>query len=87
MPKATIVIPTYNRAALLKEAVNSVLNQSFSDFEIIVVDDGSIELMIPGKLLGRFKIQELNTSTKKMVGLQVPEISGFKNPGELSYAI
>jgi glycosyltransferase involved in cell wall biosynthesis len=43
VPKATIVIPTYNRAVLLKEAVNSVLNQSFSDFEITVVDDGSID--------------------------------------------
>ena len=43
MPKATVIIPTYNRAALVKEAVDSVLQQSFSDFEVIVVDDGSTD--------------------------------------------
>lgn len=43
MPKATVIIPTYNRAALVKEAVDSVLQQSFSNFEVIVVDDGSTD--------------------------------------------
>ncbi len=37
----TIVIPTYNRANVLPRAVNSVLAQTFQDFEIIIVDDCS----------------------------------------------
>ncbi|PKV63221.1 glycosyltransferase family 2 protein [Pontibacter ramchanderi] len=37
----TVVIPTFNRLSLLKEAIASVLNQSYSYFEIIVVDDCS----------------------------------------------
>jgi glycosyltransferase involved in cell wall biosynthesis len=37
----SVIIPVYNREELLKRAVISVLNQSFKDFEIIVVDDGS----------------------------------------------
>lgn len=37
----TIVIPTYNRSALLLEALGSVLAQPFTDYEIVVVDDGS----------------------------------------------
>lgn len=37
----SIVIPLYNRAALVTRVVNSCLSQGFSDFEIIVVDDGS----------------------------------------------
>jgi len=37
----SVVIPTYNRAGLLKKAVDSVLGQTFRDFELIVVDDGS----------------------------------------------
>ena len=41
MPLVSVVIPTYNRAERLKRALESVFNQTFTDFEIIVVDDGS----------------------------------------------
>ncbi|MBO4687408.1 MAG: glycosyltransferase family 2 protein [Clostridiales bacterium] len=42
MPEITVVMPVYNTPALfLREAVESVLKQSFSDFEFLIVDDGS----------------------------------------------
>jgi glycosyltransferase involved in cell wall biosynthesis len=40
-PEISVIITTYNRANYLKEAIISVLNQTYQDFEIIVVDDGS----------------------------------------------
>jgi glycosyltransferase involved in cell wall biosynthesis len=40
-PKVSVVIPTYNRAEKVRKAVASVVVQSFTDFEVIVVDDGS----------------------------------------------
>jgi glycosyltransferase involved in cell wall biosynthesis len=43
MPKVSVVIPTYNRARLLQECLESVMSQSFNDFEIIIVDDGSTD--------------------------------------------
>ncbi|PKN26228.1 MAG: glycosyl transferase [Deltaproteobacteria bacterium HGW-Deltaproteobacteria-21] len=41
MTAVSVIIPTYNRAAKVARAVGSVLDQSFRDYEIIVVDDGS----------------------------------------------
>lgn len=42
-PKISIVIPTYNRAYTLKRTINSILKQTFENYEIIVVDDASTD--------------------------------------------
>ena len=40
-PLVSVIIPTYNRGWIVKEAIDSVLDQDFTDYELIVVDDGS----------------------------------------------
>lgn len=42
-PTYSIIVPTYNRENLLKRAIDSILSQTFRDFELIIIDDGSTD--------------------------------------------
>ena len=42
-PKVSILIPTYNHGHFLDEAIQSALNQTFTDFELIIVDNCSTD--------------------------------------------
>ena len=41
MPTVSVIVPNYNHAAFLEQRIESILNQTFHDFELILVDDGS----------------------------------------------
>ena len=41
MPKISVIMPAYNSQEYIKESVNSIINQTFGDFELIIIDDGS----------------------------------------------
>lgn len=43
MPKINVIVPTYNNAKYLREAIDSILNQSAAHYDILVVDDGSTD--------------------------------------------
>jgi glycosyltransferase involved in cell wall biosynthesis len=39
----SIIVPTYNRAHIISQTIDSILNQTYTDFELIIVDDGSTD--------------------------------------------
>ncbi|OQA52867.1 MAG: putative glycosyltransferase EpsJ [candidate division WS2 bacterium ADurb.Bin280] len=43
MPKFSIIMPAYNREGLLKEAIDSIIDQTYQDWELIIVDDKSTD--------------------------------------------
>lgn len=76
MPKVSVVIPCYNQGEYLDEAVASVLAQTFRDFEIIVVNDGSTDEFTNRLLAGydRPKTSVLRTPNR---GLAAARNSGI----------
>jgi len=42
-PRVSIIVPTYNSEKFIKRAIDSILNQTFQDFEIIIIDDASMD--------------------------------------------
>lgn len=43
MPKVSVCIPMYNSELYLRESIDSVLSQTFDDFELLIIDDGSTD--------------------------------------------
>ena len=43
MPVITVIVPIFNAEYYLAECIDSILHQSFTDFELLLVDDGSTD--------------------------------------------
>jgi|Deesub1362A_J573_1020465.scaffolds.fasta_scaffold00522_23 glycosyltransferase involved in cell wall biosynthesis len=76
-PKVTVIVPTYNRAHLLKETIESVLNQTFQDYEILIVDDGSTDKT--KEVVESFQIDKIRYIYKKHSGAPETRNKGIEN--------
>lgn len=77
MPFFSVIIPTYNRAQFIREALNSVLIQTFVDFELILVDDAStdnteeiISSFSDNRIIYTKNDTNLERSTSRNIGIQ-----------------
>ncbi len=77
MPKVSVIIPCYNQGQYVDEAVDSVLAQSFVDFEIIIINDGSTDEDTKNILAGynRPKTRVIHTNNQ---GLAAARNNGIK---------
>ncbi len=72
MPKFSIIIPVYNVEKYIERCVESVINQTYKDYELIVVDDGSTDKSI--ELIEKYK--------PKIVRTKHVSVSEARNKGE-----
>lgn len=92
--KATIIITSYNKEMYIAETINSAIKQSFSDYEILIVDDGStdksrsvIESFNDTKIRLLFKenegvIKTRNTAISEAIGKYIVQLDGDDKIGE-----
>jgi len=76
-PFFTVIITTYNRARKVEEAIDSVLAQTFDDYELIVVDDGSTD-ETPERLSQRYSESQINYVYQRNRGKPGARNTGIK---------
>lgn len=75
-PLVSVIIPTYNRAEMLPNSVNSVINQTYKNLEIIVVDDGSTDNT--KEVVKKFKDKRIKYFKKRNGGPSSAQNYGIK---------
>ena len=71
----SVIVPTYNRPDMLIETINSILNQSYQDFEIIVINDAGIDVESKIKLLNK------NNNIKYLAHTENKGLAAARNTG------
>jgi len=77
LPLFSVVIPAYNRAGIIARTIDSVLAQTFTDFEIIVVDDGSTDDL--KKICGEYHSSKIHYVYQDNAGSNPARNNGVKN--------
>lgn len=75
MPKVSVIIPAYNAMRYLPETLNSVFQQTFRDFEVLIVDDGSTDL------IQDWLAQNITDSRVKVIAQANQGLSAARNTG------
>src|SRR4030095_5688610 len=74
-PHVSVIIPTYNSVEYLSETIESVLSQTFRDFQGVVIDDGSTDGTV--KLLSSYR-EKIVVLTQQNKGIPAARNAGIK---------
>jgi len=77
MPKVSVIIPCYNQGSYLDQAIDSALGQTFQDFEIIIVNDGSTDQLTALKC-NQYEHKKISVITTENLGLAAARNNGIK---------
>ena len=76
MPKISIIVPVYNVEKYLRKCIDSILNQTFKDFELILIDDGSTDES--GKICDEYNLKD---NRIKVIHKENGGLSSARNAG------
>ena len=74
-PYFSVIIPLYNKEKYITDTLNSALNQSFQDFEVIIVDDGSTDESL--EVVSRFQDPRIKIYKQENQGASVARNYGI----------
>jgi len=77
MPFFSVITPLYNKENYIEATIKSVLNQTFDDFEIVIVDDGSTDSSL--KILSQIKNSKINILVQENQGPSVARNKAIEN--------
>ena len=69
-PEITVLMPVYNGEKYLRESIESILNQTFNDFEYLIINDGLI-------VTKDMTIKKMNTRTS--IDIKIPNLLSIKS--------
>lgn len=75
MPRVSVIIPVFNRADLIAETLDSVLAQTYRDFEIVVVNDGSTDNTL--RVLSNYKAHNVRVISQRNQGQGIARNTGI----------
>ena len=76
-PYFSVVIPLYNKEDQIRSTLGSVLEQSFQDFEVVIVNDGSTDSSVG--IVSSFNDQRIRVINKKNEGASIARNFGVQN--------
>ncbi|MCM1218490.1 MAG: glycosyltransferase [Lachnospiraceae bacterium] len=78
-PAISVIIPLYNKEKVIKNTVNSVLSQTYSDFELVIVDDGSTDKSV--QYINEITDNRIRLITQKNAGVSAARNRGVMESG------